>query len=189
MTAPQTQLYFRAWQAAAKVHGWTTKTAILAALQSHHAGHVWESQALTQVLTKIYELALITSAAADRDPTADDLRHACTAVALGRQASSKKFTNAEFDRVLALLRLLAGPDLNSVAAFDDVEAGARRRYLHVITSAPAAYWQRIASDKFQTTDLDRLTLDQLRQLSMTIRARLARHVANSHSQPLAAAAA
>jgi len=105
--------------------------------------------------------------------TADDLRHGCHCVAVGRAVSSKHLTNAELDHVLALFRLLADPDnLAHVQAWQDRDAGERRRHVHVITQAEPAYWHRIASDKFGTHDLDSLTLDQLRQISLTVRSRL-----------------
>jgi hypothetical protein len=177
----QRQLYFRTWQAAAKAHGWTSKAGILAALQEHQAGHIWESPELNRTPSAIYELALTAAASDGRDVSANDLRHACTAVAVGRQASSKSFSNSDFDKVLALLRVLANPaDLaNLLAAQDHGQAGERRRHVHAVKQADTFYWQRIARDKFGHADLDRLTLAQLRQLSLTIRNR--RQTANKEA--------
>jgi hypothetical protein len=103
----------------------------------------------------------------------DALRHACHFGALNHPASSRRLSNADFDRVLALFRLLAAPDnLDNLTAWLDVESGERRRLVHVITQSPPAYWQSIARDKFHgEIDLDRLTLDQLRQLALTLRKR------------------
>ena len=92
--------------------------------------------------------------------------------AIGKVGSSKTLTNAQFDRVLGLFRLLADPTVGSVVAFDDDEAGVRRRYLWVIRQAAMGYWRRIANDRFGHADLDRLATEQLRQLSMTVRSRL-----------------
>lgn len=175
MTSAQTQLYFRAWHAAAKAHGWTTKAGVAAALAAHHAGEVWQSPELDRLLSAIYQLALSIAEREQREVCVDDLRPACAVAALGRQVSSKTFTNAEFDQVLALLRLLADPqNLKNLIAFQNCAAdGERRRHVHQITRAPEPYWKRIAADRFGHTDLDRLTLDQLRQLSLTLRNRRA----------------
>lgn len=170
MNSAQTKLYWGTWQAAAKAHGWNSKAGIAAALVDYHAGKTWESPGLNRTLTTIYQLSEFS---AQCDVTADDLRHACTVFAVGRNGSSKSFTNADFDRVLALLRLLGDPqNLKNLVAFQDGESGERRRHIHVITQAGAPYWQSIARDRFGHTDLDRLTLAQLRQLSLTIRNRL-----------------
>lgn len=124
------------------------------------------------MLASIYKLAQLAAQNAGREANADDLRHACTAAAIGRHKSSKHFANADLDKVLALLRLLANPeDLRNLNAFADDEAGERRRHIHVITGVAEPYWQKLAADKFGHTDLDRLTLAQLRQLSLTIRNR------------------
>jgi hypothetical protein len=173
MTPAQRTLYFRTWATAAKAHEWNTQAGILDALRRHHAGEVWQSPELTRTLAAILDLALTTAASEDRDVTADDLRHACTIVAVGHNQSSKRFTNSDFDKVLALLRLLADPTnlRNLVAAQHPGESGERRRLMHHITSAPPPYWQRLARDKFGHTDLDRLTLSQLRQISLTLRHR------------------
>lgn len=176
MNLAQTQLYRREWQKAARAHGWNTKAGIAAAIAAHQSGQVWESPALTQLLGAIYEIAGSCAQLEERDITTDDLRHACTGVALQRHVSSKAFTNADFDKVLVLLRLLANPTSlkNQIAAIAPAEAGERRRHLHVINQADAPYVRAIALDKFGHGDLDRLTLAELRQLSLTIRNRQAR---------------
>lgn len=172
MNTAQTNLYRRTWQAASVALGWNTKAKREAALASHHAGVVWVSPELNKLLATIYELAQLSAHSADRDVSADDLRHAVTAVALQRNCSSKSFTNADLDKVLALLRLLANPtDLHNLNAFTNSEAGERRRHVHVITSAAERYWKSIAADKFGHADLDQLAIEQLRQLSLTIRNR------------------
>lgn len=172
MNAAQLNLYRRAWQAAAVAHGWNAKPGRVAALAAHHAGNVWISPELGKVLSSIYVLAQFTAQNADREVSAEDLRHACTGAAIGRHKSSKHFTNADLDKVLTLLRLLANPtDLRNLAAFSDVDIAERRRHVHVVTSTDAPYWKKISADKFGHTDLDRLTLAQLRQLSLTIRLR------------------
>lgn len=176
MNHDQTQLYRREWQTASRAHVWNTKAGIAAALAAHRAGEVWQSPALNELLGTIYEIAQNYALLNDREITTDDLRHACTGVALQRHVSSKAFTNADFDKVLALLRLLANPTSlkNQIAALAPGEAGERRRHLHVISQADEPYVHAIARDKFGHADLDRLTLSELRQLSLTIRNREAR---------------
>ena len=174
MSPAQTQFYFRTWQAAAAAHGWNFKAGVVAALAAHHAGEVWQSPALNRTLAPIYEHAEFSAQRDGREVTGNDLRHACTALAVGRQASSKSFSNQDFDCVLALLRVLAEPqNLKYLAAFEHAdESGERRRHVHVITQADEFYWRKISRDRFGHFDLDRLTLVQLRQLSLTIRNRL-----------------
>lgn len=180
MNTAQLQLYRRAWQAAAVAHRWNTTAGRAAVLAAHHAGNVWISPELGTVLSNIYALAQFTAQSAEREVNADDLRHACTGAAIGRHKSSKHFTNADLDKVLALLRLLANPtDLRNLVSFTNGEAGERRRHVHVITRADAPYWQSIARDKFSHADLDRLTLEQLRQLSLTLRNRRQHRVATN----------
>ena len=175
MNFSQTQLYRREWQAAARAHGWNTKAGIMAALAAHRSGEVWQSPALNELLGTLYEIADAYAQCEERAVTTDDLRHACTGVALRRHISSKSFTNADFDKVLALLRLLANPTSlkNQIAAQNPAEVGERRRHLHIINQSDAPYWRRIATDKFGHADLDRLTLTELRQLSLTLRNRQA----------------
>lgn len=182
MTAAQTQLYWKAWSAVVRAHGWRGQGAALAA--SHQA--CWVSPSLDRTYQAIWSMASGLAWQEGRGSlTADDLRHACAAIALGRVASSKGFTNQDLDRVLALFRLLAEPEkLAHLKAWDNRDAGERRRHVHVITQAPAAYWQRIAADKFGHADLDRLPLEQLRQLSLTLRRRVA-----ARPQPVAHAMA
>lgn len=178
MTPAQRQLYFCTWQSAAKAHGWNCKASIAAAVSAHHTGHVWESPALNDTLSQIYSIAEFAAHRAGReDLRPDDLRHAITTFALGRDASSTSFSNADFDRVLALLRLLAdASNLKNLLASDNAdESGARRRQLHFIGTCAPAYVAALARDKFGCPDPERLTLAQLRQLSLTLRNRPAAH--------------
>jgi hypothetical protein len=173
MNAAQTQLYHRTWQTTAKTHGWNTKAGVAVALADFQVGVIWISPELNGVRGTIFEIAQGYAQLAGREVAPDDLRHACTAAALKRHVSSKAFTNSDFDKVLALLRLLANPTnlKNQIAAQNPGDDGERRRHLHVISQADAPYVRAIARDKFGHTDLDRLTLPQLRQLSLTLRNR------------------
>lgn len=97
-------------------------------------------------------------------------RHDLHARALGQDKSSKDFTNQDLDRVLAEFQAISRPD--------DLDAQLRQqdqprcRLLYGIWRvAPEPYWRAIARDKFGTADLDRLNLDQLHQLRITLAAR------------------
>ncbi|MBE0545726.1 MAG: hypothetical protein IH623_30720 [Verrucomicrobia bacterium] len=173
MNQAQTQLYFRTWAAAAKAHGWDSIAGVTAAVARHKNGDVWQSPELNQTLSIIYTAAQNYALQSARSITANDLRHGCHFVALGRSVSSKRFTNGDFDRVLGLLRLLTDPtNLRNVLAFqDNGQAGERKRQLHVIHQSPPAYVARIANDKFGHSRIDDLTLEQLRQLALTLRHR------------------
>jgi hypothetical protein len=97
-------------------------------------------------------------------------RHDLHISALGADKSHLAFTNADFDQVLAAFRAISQPD--DLRAQLDQAAMARRRYLYGLRRlAPDPYWKSIARDAFGTDDEDRLTLDQLRKLRMTVGAR------------------
>jgi len=192
MTSPaQTQLYFRAWAAAAQAHGWTTRAGIAAALARRQAGESWVSPQLTQSLDTIHLIAADLADRASRSITADDLRHACHWFALGKPKSSTAFSNEDLDRVLALLRLLAQPEsiANLIHHETAGQDGKRKRQVHFITRAAAApYWQSIARAKFGSDDLSALTLPQLTQLALTLRQRMvARESRAASLQPQVAA--
>lgn len=108
-----------------------------------------------------------------RERTEDDLRHALHYVAIGRLCSSKRLTNADLDRVWALMRLLADPlHLQARLEWEDPRIGARRRYDYVIrTAAPAAYTRALARDKFGRANPAALTHHQALELAMTLRNR------------------
>jgi hypothetical protein len=169
MTSAQTKLYWKAWAAVARVHNWRGSGEALAS--THQA--CWVSPSLDRTYQSVWSMASGLAWQEGRSSiSADDLRHACAAVALGRVTSSKRLSNADFDRALALFRLLAEPEnLAHLEAWENRDAGERRRHAHVITQTPPAYWQRISRDKFGPADLDRLSLEQLRQLSLTLRLR------------------
>lgn len=186
MSPAQKQLYFRAVKTAMQAQGWTSVADCRAALAAYDSGQspMWESPTLDKIRVDVLETAALRSEEQRRELTPEDLRHAVTEVALGRNVSSKKFTNADLDKILTLLRLLADPtNLKNIMAFEaGGAAGERKRHVHVITRARESYWQRIARDKFGHTDLDRLTLAELRQLSLTIRTRLKNKDENRQSE-------
>ena len=164
MTPAQKALYFRAWAAVTAVHGWRGSPEMLLASRAQ----VWCSPDLNRLYQAIWIFALAN--AGPRGVTADDLRRACHRVA-GAPQSSKNFCNANLDAILNLFALLCRPALDTVLRYEDREAGERRRHLYFVHQAPAGYWQKICQDRFGHCDLDRLPLESLRQLSMTLRER------------------
>ena len=105
VTPNQQQLYFRAWGACAKARGWTTADG-RAADRAFFAA----APEIAQLHEQVWAWADGLAQQHGRDVTADHLCHACHGVALGVDKSSKLFTNAELDRVLALFAVLTDPD-------------------------------------------------------------------------------
>lgn len=185
MTKSQTQLYWRSWALVVAAHDWRMEAGRLVGQRQE----IWQGCDLNALYQDVWECAEHLASHGQRSVAADDLRHACTVIATGHQVSSRHMTNEQFDRVLALFRLLADPNnLNHMLAWENAEAGERRRQLHVITrNAPAAYVRAIARDKFGTSVLEDLNLKQLRELALTIRMRWKRKA--EHQPPAAPAIA
>lgn len=103
----------------------------------------------------------------------NELRHQQHTEALGLDKSHKDFTNRDFDRVKARFELLINPDnLAASIALDHPEHGERKRLIYKITRmAPEPYRRKIMENKFHTTDLDHLDLNELTQLRNTLAAR------------------
>lgn len=100
--------------------------------------------------------------------------------AIGKDKSSSKLTNAEFDKVLAEFRAWSQPaNLNGQLR---QEAQPRTRLLYVINELDGkiaaftkdrvgAYREEIMNDRWMHTRLDDLDLDELQQLRFTLTAR------------------
>lgn len=125
-----------------------------------------------------------------RSMNVEDLRKGCTARIARQFCSVKDFTNAQFDRLLMLFRLLINPDdLAAVMAWDQYEKydqakaaggplpeepGLRRRLvasIKAMTKDREAYLYAIVRDRFETCHWEELPLWQLRQLLTTIKER------------------
>lgn len=127
----------------------------------------------------VWNIAQQTAHEELRAMTANDLRHACYIHALGKLKKHKAFTNAEFDRVLAIFAVLIDPDdLDAVMKKHDYEAGGdpgeARRHLHFIRGVPAAYTKSIliAEEKFYgSTHYLSFPLAKLRTLTTTLKNR------------------
>lgn len=169
MTPSQVQLYWRAWGAVARAHGWRDAGG---QVPVNPAG-TWASPALNGLLQTIRQAAASRARQVGGSITAEDLRHACHCIALGVDRSSRRLTNAEFDRVLALFKLLAEPEnLDHIIAWNAEDSGARERLLWTVQNAVSpGYAARISLDRFGTSAFEDLPTWQLRQLAITVRQR------------------
>lgn len=100
-----------------------------------------------------------------------DKRHEITLEVLGYHKSSKFFTNQEFDRVKRHLQFLAKPnDLDAAIAADNPQDEERKRLLWKIQSLNfnSKYISEILFDRWGIRELERLNLDQLNELKLTL---------------------
>ena len=74
----------------------------------------------------------------------------------------------------AVLKELAAMNDN-IGGMLNADANKRRQKIYLIKRVPAAYWQKIALDRFQTDDLDTLKDWQIDQLLFTVSDRQAVH--------------
>jgi hypothetical protein len=94
----------------------------------------------------VFALAEQHALANSRAVTVEDLRRACTAHAAGRFCSTKDLTNAQFDSLLSLLKLLADEtDIGASVRLDHPDIAIRERYVLAIRKrAPEAKLVAIA---------------------------------------------
>jgi hypothetical protein len=169
MTPSQKNLYFRVWGRCAHARGWNTR-------EGREADRAFFAAApeVAQLHEELWAVAVAAGMQAGRTVAADDLRHACHLVAIGQDKSSTKLANPELDRILALFRLLADPDdLEAMIAWQNDQAGEVKRLVWALRQAPDAYVRAIASDKFGTKQWETLGAEELRQLALTVRVRMA----------------
>lgn len=106
-----------------------------------------------------------------RGIVADDLRYACHKVALGQVVSSKRLTNSQLDRVLAVFRHMADPDdIAAVMDMQNPDLAARRRLEWAVNGFGLgdAYVQKVCSAKFGTVNWKALDTRQLSDLVKTL---------------------
>lgn len=176
--AQKFRFYLPPWRDCVKANRWHMEKGRL-------CGAGLEAPAALTELAQVVTFARQLAATAHRGPLVNDLRHGCHIVALGRDKSSKEFTNAELDRVESLFRLLTDPDdINARLDWEDPTRAAKRRQLWFIrNAAPAAYVRAIARDKFGTADWENLTVAQLKFLAMTLANRRNRKAGTSNAEP------
>jgi hypothetical protein len=135
-------------------------------------GSITNVRQLSDVATAVEEAARVNAFAQHKAPKAEDVRYAVHYVALGKMKSSKDFTNPEYDRVTCLLELLIEPDnLAQRIRWDHPDQDEKKRLFWRIRQTPEAYVRKLCMDRHKTSDLDRLTMPQLRALAMTLRHR------------------
>jgi hypothetical protein len=179
MTDKQNSLYWRMWSRVVDANDWQMSKGRLASpLAPHGSAHAH------RVLILAGEIAQRQH----RSVTADDLRHACHAAAVGREKSHKDLTNAEFSRVLTAFKLLIEPDdLDAQMNWDNPDRDARRSLVASINKiAPHAAIDAICKNAFQNYNSpfwEDLGLDQLKWLIRTLKDRAARRL-----RPIRAAA-
>lgn len=150
MNAAQNTKYWRRWNVVCKHNNWRwlkgriMDNAVKAAGQHHQA--VW---------TMAEQLAN----RACRAPIADDLRHACHVVAVGRDVSHADFTNPQFSRLLILWGderdlegLLINPEhLASIMAWDNPDRARKDSLIRSIAEAASEeYIRSITADVWGT---------------------------------------
>ncbi|MHC1762893.1 MAG: hypothetical protein AB9869_01115 [Verrucomicrobiia bacterium] len=167
--AQRARFYFPAWAAAAQAHGWQSQRSLLAAQRQE----CWASPDLNQIYQRIWSMAEEFARAEARATMADDFRHACHAVALGRDKSANDLSNDECERVVALFHLLANPDdLRALMAWSSPNEARRKRMLWWIRhNCVESYVVAICREKFGVDEFRSLSFPQLSQLHMTLRNR------------------
>lgn len=141
------KLYFPLWRQACEANGWER-----AESRRQRVGNETGSEWVSKVETFARQLAKSRDqGAAEQGVTVDDLRHGAHICALGRDKSSKDFTNGDLDRVVSLFRLLIEPtDLDASMNLADPERGQAARIKHFIKhAAPFAYTDAICRGKFR----------------------------------------
>lgn len=177
MTPAQAKrLYFPAWNRAARAMAWQQrKGRIVAPLdQQARALGYGPEHPLATLLPRIIAIAHRIARQESRAPLANDLRHACHAVAIGRDISSTKLTNAQIDRVVALFDLIAAPDdVNTMLRWQQPEVEERQRLVLAIKRmAEDSYILDIAADlcrgAFTAPFWEDMEMQALRRLSRKI---------------------
>lgn len=157
MNAAQNSKYWRRWSAVCRHNHWIWLKGRLSDQAVKDA---------SQVHAGVWTLAEQLAARAFRTPVADDLRHACHVLALGRDVSHADFTNEQFSRLLVLLGdekklpgLLINPDhVRSSMYWNDPNLQRKDSLVFAIKAmAPDAYIAKITADVWGTIyweDLD-----------------------------------
>lgn len=170
MTPAQSAMYFRAWGRVSKLHGWRTSGGRIVGVQAAS----WGRPVTSELYAAVWELARVLADEAMSDVTPDHIRHAVTHLALGEHVSSREYTNKQFDRVLALLRLLTDPDdVKAMLDWQDRDGhrGRRVRQEYTLRHAQGAYVRSVSADKDGTRNWQALDDERLNQLHMTIKNR------------------
>ena len=163
MTPLQKSKYWRMWSSTMRANGWPSADPESNRKRSPEHDLVW---------------AIAGDPQQSGSVTADQLRHACHQVALGRDKSSTEFKNGDLDVIYRLFDLLTNPDALSVRLrFDQAADDGRRVRLvkRIRDGADEAYIDAICRDKFAKVYnpgwWEDLPLACLQHLAVTISAR------------------
>lgn len=179
MTKPQHAKYMKEWSRAYRTHWAGVRNGEVLSRPGRPDSALRE------------EILAIARREAAADPvdgrlTPDRLRHACHIHALGRNISSWDLTNRQWDKVVAVFRLLNDPaNIGADIAVSDHQAHPmrpdRKRVAFALQKLdlPDAYIGEISRDKFGSSNWRQLTEVQLQQLLITCKARaLSRRASN-----------
>lgn len=163
------RFYFPEWKRCAKALGWQMQDGRLTAVRLPSYGHP-TANGLYQGVWDIAETFAIQQ---HRAVTSDDLRHAVNFAAASR-VSAKDLNNAEANRAVALMRVLADPDdIEAMNHWLHPDMAAKRGLIVAIRGlAHANYTAAICRARFGKTDLEDLTVQQLNQVRFTLTNRM-----------------
>ncbi len=162
--------YFPAWNNCCRANAWKVQGGFATVDEARLSDESRKILAFARQRAMMRDGAVLLEAQPVR---LDDLRHAAHILALGRDKSSDKLTNAEVDRVVCLFKLLADPDdLGARLAWDAYQRGEdpgeTKRLEYFIRQTPEAYVRHISADKFGTREWENLTQIQKRDLAKTL---------------------
>jgi hypothetical protein len=178
LTEPQITLYGKRWGAVCRANVWSQARGRLVPAADASRERSPEHRA-------VWVLAEQHALQQHRSVMVEDLRKGCIALITERYQSSKDLKNGQFSRLLTLFALLIDPDdLKARLDWDNPDREEHRRAVVLIKSlAPEAYVDAVAQDKFNTTFWEDLTIPQLRQFAMTLKARRATWASPSRLAP------
>ncbi|MBN8246223.1 MAG: hypothetical protein J0L84_02125 [Verrucomicrobia bacterium] len=162
--AQQRRFYFPAWNAAVKARWVRDQGAMLP-----RPGAV-----PNEFADQVMGIAEFRARKRQAVVNAEDLRHACHVLALGRDLSSYDLSNWQTDKVVALFELLVDKEnISARMRWDspDLDAARRLEWSIARVGFPEAYIASISLGKFGTRAWKSLNAPQLRQLLVTLKNR------------------
>lgn len=171
------RLYFPAWNAVVRRHDWRMADCRLVGKRAERFG----GPEADRIYQRAWQHAEAVAQRECRAVLPDDLRHGIHVAALGRDKSSKVLTNAELDRVLAAMRVLAMPDdVDAMVKWEHPEAEERRRRVWWITHrCKPEYVSAVCRDMYGHGEVAELDDHQVGGLYATLRHRAGAKVAAS----------
>lgn len=171
--AQQRRFYFPQWNTCAVANDWLMKRGRLSAdLDAQRVAYATWPDPAGPLYAKVVTAAEQIARQEHRAVTADDLRHACNHVACGR-ISSGDLTNTQTTRVVNLFRLLTDPDdLDAVMDWLHPQRQEKQSFIAFLRSrANEATLIAIAMNAFDTREIEKLEIDQLRFIARQVKNR------------------